>query len=1034
MKRLLNTLILLAAVWQVAPAQDQEPVQELHPLVTNVSYIYRNDDHFNGFADGEVDSITFSRIDAYGVEHTDYVTQIVYTPDSIYRIPLEAIDSVLCQQPQMELQKDVVMLSDEQRGFVVRTDSTTILFRSDTPRNLLPARGEILLTTGTAERPEAHIAGRVVRTDRTADGVLVTCDPELQMGDIFRRFTAVMFASPSPVADGADDPEWTVPHSGNRDKFDPFSASAKWVPSTKTFVDPETGKKTTYTDDYISGFKKRIGPNTKNLFDLIPENKRPAWMNSDHVHATAELTFDFAYRQKFLIDCYYDEDDWVIPSLYFYWRPTMLPSLTTKIDLKVEGEFEKDFKLPFIPDVPAIGIWTPPVPPVIPPIRIGELNIHLTQMYLKVGGEAEVNYTFNYKKVVDIEVEHNSSGLHVTDMAKNGGYTDKSGLTNEGFGFGDSELGDDIEQIGTAYLWLAWNPSIGLSLLNEHVLTAAINCKIGPWFQFYLEKMKEPTDDEYTRFWHTWSPTHLMTKLRMEPDFTITLAKDTKFEEKFSLVSMLTSWGAMKDDGFDFLVRNHGIFPAFGTPKLSDGWEQNFNQRGVLSFTTPYYNPSFPGFTSTFLRADLGLGMYKVDAQGKQTEVATSFSPKTTKGWFSGKEGNYATEFRDVKRGVYKVAPLFDPPFFNPIRATTETDVIIPPTVVTEDVSNVGKHHCYMNGYALGVKGFNDLVGGGQATVGWCLGKIEVGGSSNSLNIRNAYKSGTLHEGDLVLETVNGEDKLSYGPDHSKTSSMQAMTRCDGLTPGTTYVYRAWAVYTDNLQEKIIYGDVKEFTTEPSDDVARCSTDLGLSVDWACYNVGAAKEYDYGNYYAWGETETKKSYTAENYTLPSKKNISGDTDLDPATTWNKGVNKGWRMPTQADFEELIENCDMEWVTVHKVKGMKFTSKINGNSIFLPAAGNKYDKKVYSHGIGGCYWSADFDPESLKTDDPDDIRDDNDEDDGEGDGDARKLTDEEKADAWRLHFNNVEEEGKAPHMEAGRCFYGRSVRPVRDKDK
>ena len=1038
MKRLLNILILIMLVLGGSSvqiqAQDQPQTQEMMPLVTNVSYIYRNDDHFHGFADDEIDSITFSRIDAYGVEHDDYVTQIVYTPDSIFRIPLEAIDSVLCEQPKMELQKDVVMLTDEQRGFIVRTDSTTILFRSDTPRDLLPGKGEILLTMGTAERPEAHIAGRVVRTERTAEGVLVTCDPELQMGDIFRRFTAVMFASP-PATDGEaqQNPNWDVPHSGNRDKFNPFAKDAKWEPSTKTYTDPKTGKKTTYSDKYISGYKKALPPYTKNLFDFVPEDKKPAWMKSDNVKFTAELNFEFAYRQKFLIDCFYDEDDWVIPSLYFYWRPTILPSLTTKLDLKVAGEWEKGFKLPFIPDVPAIGIWTPPAPPAIPPIRVGEVNIHLTNMYIKIGGEAEVNYTFTIQKVLDIEVEHNGSGMHVTNMAKNGGYEDKSGLTNKGFGFGESDLGDDIERVGSVYLWLAWNPSVGVSLVNEHILTAAIDVKVGPWFQFNLDKTKEPSADPYTRFWQTWSPTHLMTKLHVEPDFTITIAKGTKWEEKASLVKMLSDFGATDGKGYDFVVRRWGIFPAFGTPKLTSGWEKSLAERGAVSFTMEYKNPQVNKLNGTFLPATLGLGLYKDDGAGNQTQVATSFSPKTEKGWFSSKEGSYTTEFKNVKRGVYKVAPLFDVPFFDPLRATTEADVVIPASAITEEATSIGQHHCFLNGYALGLKGFNALMGGGSATMGWIIKKVAEGGASGVLELNNADQKGTFNEGDLVEETVNGEDKLSFGPSHSKSDGMAALSRCNGLRPGTTYQYRTWAAtIKPNMEESVIYGEVKELTTDPSDDEPRCEVDLGLSVIWACYNVGAAKDYQNGNYYAWGEKETKKEYTPEKYKLPGKEHISGDTNLDVATTWNKGKNAdyGWRMPTQAEFQELIDNCDMEIVTYHKVKCMKFTSKKNGNSIFMPTAGNKYGTKIYSNSIGGCYWSGDLDPESLKASDGTEEREDDDET-GIGEGDAHEMTKEEKANAWRLHFNNVEEEGKAPHMEAGRCFYGRSVRPVRN---
>ncbi|MBQ7683310.1 MAG: hypothetical protein IJT48_02380 [Bacteroidaceae bacterium] len=1028
MKRLLNLLLLLALAWRPALAQEQEQVQDLPTTVANVSYIYRNDDHFNGFADSEVDSITFSRFDADGVEHADYVTQVVYTPDSVYYIPLEAIDSVLCQQPQIELQDDVVMLSDEQRGFVVRADSTSILFRSDIPRNLLPERGKVLVGMTSGTQTGIHFAGRVLRTQYTAEGVLVTCDANVQIGDIFRRLTAVMFTSPQPVGDGGDE-EWDAPHTGNREKFDPFSKSFSWEPKTRTFTDPKTGEKTSYTENYISGVKKVLGPYKKNLFDFVPDEKKPGWMKSDDTFFNVGMTFTFAYRQKFVIDFFYDKDDWVIPSLYFYWRPTMLPTIDGEAHLKINAEWEKP--LTFLPDLKPIPIWTPPIPPAVPPIRIGEVNLHVSPLYVKFGGETDITYNFTIKKILDVEVEHNTSGIHVTDMAKAGVYKDQSGLTSEGFSFADSELDSSIDHLGSVYVWFAWNPSVGISLISEKVLTAAVDFKIGPWLQFNLEKTKEEPADEYTRFFQKWSPTHLLTKVHGELDFQIIMGKGTGVEQKFSLLEKLKDWGTINGDGFNFFVNRWGIFPSFGTPKLASGWQQSLNQRAAISFTTSYGNPEVPNLNGTLLSAKLGLGLYKVDDLGKQTEVATSFS-KTEKGWFSKKTGDYTTEFKNVKRGVFKVAPLFDAACFNPIRATTETDVVIPASVVTEEATSVGQHHCFMNGYTLGLKEFNSAMGGGKATLGWILKKAEDSDTSNSLTISNALKTGTITEDDAVSETVNGEDKLSFGPSHSKSSNMATLTRCDGLRPATTYIYRTWAAsINEKLQETVIYGETKELTTQPSDDEPRCETDLGLSVDWACYNVGAANEYSYGDYFAWGETETKKEYTAENYKLPGKENIAGDTDHDPATTWNKGKNSGWRMPTKKEIQELIDNCTMEWTTVHKVQGMRFTSKINGNSIFMPAAGNKYAKKTYSNGIGGCYWSGDLDPESLKASDGTDQKDDDDET-GVGDGDARELTDEEKADAWRLHFNNVEEEGRAPHNEAGRCYYGRTIRPVRVK--
>ena len=132
--------------------------------------------------------------------------------------------------------------------------------------------------------------------------------------------------------------------------------------------------------------------------------------------------------------------------------------------------------------------------------------------------------------------------------------------------------------------------------------------------------------------------------------------------------------------------------------------------------------------------------------------------------------------------------------------------------------------------------------------------------------------------------------------------------------------------------------------------------DLGLSVKWATCNIGASSPSDYGNYYAWGETTTKSEYTEDNSKTYGKNigDISGNADYDAARANWGGT---WRMPTKAEFEELINKCTWKWVTYKGHKGYKVTSKTNGNSIFFPAAGWRYGSSLNSVGETGYYWSS-----------------------------------------------------------------------------
>ena len=155
--------------------------------------------------------------------------------------------------------------------------------------------------------------------------------------------------------------------------------------------------------------------------------------------------------------------------------------------------------------------------------------------------------------------------------------------------------------------------------------------------------------------------------------------------------------------------------------------------------------------------------------------------------------------------------------------------------------------------------------------------------------------------------------------------------------------------------------------------------DLGLSVKWATCNVGANKPEEYGDYFAWGETQPKSNYDWSTYkwcngsydTQTKYNTNSSYGTVDNKTTLDLGddaarANWGgsWRMPTDAELTELREQCTWTWTTQNGVNGYKVTSKKNGNSIFLPAAGYRSGSSLDGAGSLGYYWSS-----SLDTDYP-----------------------------------------------------------------
>ena len=129
---------------------------------------------------------------------------------------------------------------------------------------------------------------------------------------------------------------------------------------------------------------------------------------------------------------------------------------------------------------------------------------------------------------------------------------------------------------------------------------------------------------------------------------------------------------------------------------------------------------------------------------------------------------------------------------------------------------------------------------------------------------------------------------------------------------------------------------------------------------FAEYNVGAenSKAEDYGGYYTWGGTYKNGqgiTWSDDHDKGSSELSHTGDKITDTATNlWGEN----WRMPTKAELEALLSNCNVAWTSVGGVNGRKFTGKGDyaSNSVFLPAAGHCYDGSVDSQG-SGRYWSS-----------------------------------------------------------------------------
>lgn len=175
--------------------------------------------------------------------------------------------------------------------------------------------------------------------------------------------------------------------------------------------------------------------------------------------------------------------------------------------------------------------------------------------------------------------------------------------------------------------------------------------------------------------------------------------------------------------------------------------------------------------------------------------------------------------------------------------------------------------------------------------------------------------------------------------------------------------------------------------------------DLGLSVNWSGFNMGASSPEEYGSFYAWGDVEPKDGlyedapykYLVDSVYVDLGANICG-TEYDVARhLWGEG----WRLPSKKECEELKNNCRWEWTEYRGVKGMKVIGP-NGNCIFLPAAGWQ-NSTLNGQGDNGNYWSG-------------------------------SLHDKKHERTWRLGFNN-----NGVYIGSRLRDNWHSVRPIKERN-
>ncbi len=228
----------------------------------------------------------------------------------------------------------------------------------------------------------------------------------------------------------------------------------------------------------------------------------------------------------------------------------------------------------------------------------------------------------------------------------------------------------------------------------------------------------------------------------------------------------------------------------------------------------------------------------------------------------------------------------------------------------------------------------------------------------------------TLNEGQeqTLIPTVNpsnaADKSLNWVSSDTSVATVNAEGKVTAVSKGTA---------TIKAEAKDGSGKYASCSVTVKTPCPSGAVDLGLSVYWGTTNIGASKPEDYGDYYAWGETEPKENYSWSTYKwgTSSTSLTKYNTDSSRGTVDNKTVLEPeddvahvklggkWRMPTDTEWTELWTKCTWTWVTNYNGSGIngRLFKATNGNSIFLPAAGYRDGTRLDTAGYVGFFWSS-----------------------------------------------------------------------------
>jgi len=959
-------------------------------------YIYRNDGNFNAFFREEIDSIAYSCYDVDSLLHDDIVTQVVFTEDSVYRIPLEAIDSVSFVQPETVYKADVVMMHSL-IDYIVRVEGKTLYISTDIPSSLIPKVGDVLYFEAVTELFPEGFSGRVSQvTDGTE--IIVKCE-QVALEDIFEQVTECLEFDVIPngsevkslIGSNFSSDSYTLPvHFGadylgagaSIDGSITIKVHGKSIKQLEVGKDPYVDLSATINIDtelsysFTEGLSYNHDFNDKEIpvnlpYGLVAKilvtpflecSVQGALTTTVNTYSSQTLGVRYSHGR---IQGYSQKSSPTITA-----EASLAGSASAFAGLKVQGS------VGFVGDLGKLTLAVKAGPRVEGKFTVASTSFDNTNGYdvnrdnkITAHGRVALEATAGlYLKVLGAEV----GKLEASVSPFTWDFLEKSWYVVPQFSDMQYEAGDDLsEALVSARVSrdLISPMTVGMALFdgNKQLVEkqqASSQYKTASIFSnpLTLSFTGLTPGKRYTVY-----PYVQVMGYEYLASPSLSIGEDVIAETgEVTEITSKTATIAGRVTGEDASRHEFGVYYI---PVGSEDWKsiraKERSNEGVFSVQLEelekdteyayctYVNMGTENLYGDVLKFRTAKGMAVIT--GDATEITDSSAV------LHGQLSDY--EIDQVKE--YGISYSTSPDDIQYVPASfisNDGSFSVKLSGLTEQTKYYYAAYAYINDdeeeYYGEARNFttseqkNSTVTTGEAT---------------EITSTSAVLSGRIQNYDATAVTEYG---IKYFLEGNEPNVVSATNIVDGtfsvelsnLTSQKIYTYYAYII----LRGIEVCGEAKTFTVAEAplcpDANHPHMIDLGLSsgTKWACCNIGAHAPEQYGGFYAWGETQTKSIYNADTYIFDNQDIGSDISQGDYDVAFSRWGND-FAMPTQAQVTELLNECEYEWGVYNGIQGAYFTGT-NGKKIFLPADGNRWDgDSHWNVEFGGYYWTSTQNP-------------------------------------------------------------------------